>query len=145
MWCPLAQTHFISIHQVSSRRFGCLTCETAETADSTCNPMISRFTPCFICLPFAFLFLPPFPGCSLFPFLLSSYWKTSLIFLSSHALWHLDREVQNCPRFFFFRAIGLRLLRNHEAWQAFDMLDISGLLEIWAAVPWLATGGSSER
>lgn len=49
------------------------------------------------------------------------------------------------PDFFFFRAIGLRLLRNHEAWQAFDMLDISGLLEIWAAVPWLANGGSSER
>lgn len=81
---------------------GCLTC---ETADSTCNPMISRLTPCFIFLPVAFLLLPPFPGCSLFPFLLSSCWKTSLIFPSSHALWHLDREVQNCLGFFFLERL----------------------------------------
>lgn len=111
---------------------------TCETANPTCNPMISRFTPCFIFLPFTFLLLPPFPCCSLFPFLLSSCWKTSLIFPSSHALWNLDQSWG--PKlswifFFFFLEIRLHLLRNHEAWQTFDMLDISGQQKVWAAVP----------
>lgn len=135
MWCTLARTDFISIHQVSSCRFvddlvknrvcGCLTC---ESADPTCNPMISRFTPCFIFLPFTFLLLPPFPCCSLFPFLLSSCWKTSL---SSHASWNLDQSWHAghfCPT----EGLGCSTVIGH--WRQFWALACLSLLYFFGCV-----------